>query len=87
MTREICKICYNVNRVGFSVPDSVWKEVVPSDFRDRVVCLECFTRLADEKMVEWDREIEFWPVSLATHLGPMIPPAAQPEPSPAEEGE
>jgi len=67
-SREICKICYHVNAVGFSVPDEVWAAVVPSHLRDRVICLSCFTRLADEKMVEWDRAIEFWPVSLVTHL-------------------
>lgn len=67
-SREICKLCFGVNRIGFLVPDSVWEEVVPEHVRDSVVCLSCFTELADEKYVEWDRHIEFFPVSFLTHL-------------------
>lgn len=66
MTREICKLCYHVNAVGFSVPDEVWEMVVPPHARNDVVCLSCFTRLADEKRIEWDAEIEFFPVSIIT---------------------
>lgn len=67
-TREIRKICYHVNRVGYSVPDAIWCDVIPEEYHDNVVCLECFTRLADEMLIAWDREIAFWPVSLATSL-------------------
>jgi hypothetical protein len=63
VTREICKICYRVNRIGFAVPDAVWKQVVPANFADHVVCLDCFTRLADEKRIDWSKAIEFFPVS------------------------
>ena len=66
-SREICKLCYHVNAVGFSVPDETWAAVVPEHVRDKVVCLSCFARLADEKLIEWDRDIEFFPVSMATH--------------------
>jgi hypothetical protein len=66
--REICKLCYHVNAIGFRVPDNVWVAVVPYYVRDSVVCLACFTRLGDEKNVPWDREIEFFPVSRMTHL-------------------
>ena len=66
MSREICKLCYHVNVIGFSVPDDVWEMVVPPHVRSSVVCLSCFTRLGDEKLVQWDREIEFYPVSMAT---------------------
>lgn len=69
MSREICKICYHPVTVGFSVPDDVWEAAMPTLVRDHVVCLACFTRLADEKLIEWDREIEFWPVSMAIHIG------------------
>jgi len=33
-----------------------------------VVCLPCFIQLGDEKLVAWDQQIEFFPVSLAKHL-------------------
>ena len=68
MTRELCKLCYHINTVGFSVPDEIWRDVVPENLQESVVCLSCFARLADEQMVEWDREIEFYPVSLVTHI-------------------
>lgn len=70
ISRELCKLCYHVNAVGFSVPDDVWRSVVPAPVQGDVVCLSCFTRLADEKRIAWDHQIEFFPVSLATHLAP-----------------
>jgi len=56
-----------VSAVGFHVPDLVWCKAIPTEFDDRVLCLACFTRLADENGIEWDREIQFYPVSLKTH--------------------
>ena len=67
-SREICKICLHINSVGFDVPDKIWKSVVPLAHQNNVVCLSCFTRLADEKMIDWDSQIEFYPVSMKTHL-------------------
>jgi len=69
VTREICKACWHVNAIGFRVPDDVWQRAVPERLRSGVVCLGCFARFADENGIAWDREIEFYPVSLATHLG------------------
>jgi len=67
-SREICKLCWHVNAVGFQVPDAVWAEVAPAHLLSSVICLQCFTRLADEKLIAWDRAITLYPVSLATHL-------------------
>lgn len=68
VTREICKLCYCVNAIGFRVPEDVWRAVVPQHVQNAVVCLACFTRLADEQLVPWDRDIALFPVSLARHL-------------------
>jgi hypothetical protein len=65
-TREICKLCWHVSRVGFRVPDDMWNMIVPAHVRTHIVCLSCFTRLADELGVRWDDRIEFFPVSYAT---------------------
>lgn len=67
-SREICKLCFRANPVGFSVPDEIWKDVVPSKHRSDVVCISCFARLADEKLIPWDRQIRLYPVSMHTHL-------------------
>ena len=68
VSREICRWCYHVNAVGFSVPDEVWAAVIPEGAQNSVVCLSCFTRLGDEKQIDWAQDIEFWPVSLVMHL-------------------
>jgi hypothetical protein len=68
-SREICKICFHVNRVGFNVPEEIWRAVVPAELQKSVVCLDCFSRLADEKLIRWDASIALYPVSMATHLG------------------
>ena len=66
MTREICKACFKISRVGFYVTDLVWTFSVPWPFRDKVLCLDCFTRFADENSIDWDNNIEFFPVSFIT---------------------
>lgn len=68
MTREICKVCGDINRIGYSVPDELWFKAVPERYHKEVVCLNCFTRFADENLLPWDREITFYPVSFATHI-------------------
>lgn len=65
--REICSLCHEVSRVGFHVPDEVWAAAVHLSEVNSIVCLRCFTRLADERGVEWDRDITFAPVSWVTH--------------------
>jgi hypothetical protein len=64
--REICRCCWRPSPVGFSVPDEVWKQSVHPRFQASVLCLGCFARFADERLVTWDEEIEFWPVSAAS---------------------
>lgn len=66
MTRELCRICLHENPVGFVVPDSIWDAVVPEDLRNSVVCLSCFASIGDDKMIDWDRDIQFFPVSRAS---------------------
>ena len=64
--REICHLCHEVNRVGFWVPDEIWRAALHESQWNAIVCLRCFTRLADERGVEWDKEIKFYPVSRIT---------------------
>lgn len=67
-TREICRICWRPSPVGFTVPDRIWQLAVHPEHQEHVLCIGCFTAYADERMVAWDRDIEFWPVSAATML-------------------
>lgn len=66
--REICKACWRPNAVGFVVPDDVWQQVVPEALAERVLCVACFASFADERLIDWARDIEFWPVSVRTWL-------------------
>jgi len=68
-TREICAICGHVSRVGFWVPDSMWREVIHVFYRESTICLACFTERADEHLVEWGGVIELYPVSFVAHMG------------------
>jgi len=65
--REICSLCHEVSRVGFRVPDKVWKAAVHHSQVNDIICLRCFTRLADERGVQWDEWIKFFPVSFITN--------------------
>jgi len=65
--REICSLCHEVSRVGFWVPDEIWRLAVHRSQLNSILCLRCFTRLADERSVLWDKEIKFYPVSWITH--------------------
>jgi len=67
-TREVCSSCGNIIKIGFHVPNKIWKKVVHPSNLNNILCLECFTRKADEKLIEWDKEIKFYPVSFYTHL-------------------
>ena len=61
--REICSLCHEVSRVSFKVSDSVWSQSVHISQINDLLCLRCFARLADERGVEWDKDIQFYPVS------------------------
>lgn len=62
--RERCGWCERCNPLGFSVPGAVWMRL-PIEARGLVLCLMCFDKLLPHD-VEWEREIEFFPVSRAT---------------------
>jgi transcriptional regulator with PAS, ATPase and Fis domain len=67
-TREVCAICGRVSRVGFWVPNKIWNHVIHPYYRNSIVCLSCFTERADEHLVDWSSEIQFYPVSFAAHI-------------------
>lgn len=66
-TRERCQMCNHFSPVGFSVPNEVWAASVHPHWANSPLCIMCFARGADERGVAWDQDIEFHPVSFATH--------------------
>lgn len=46
---EVCKKCGRDQRLVWSVNDDCWDSIVPSEFKNKVLCLECFFEFADDK--------------------------------------
>ena len=44
--RQTCKVCGRPDKFDFSMPDRVWRAIVPEEFVNRVVCLYCFDDFA-----------------------------------------
>lgn len=61
--RSLCSICHHPLSVNFHVPNEVWALAVHISQIESIICLTCFTRIADERGVEWCREIRFLPTS------------------------
>lgn len=61
---EWCKRCNRRVVVGFNVPDDIWNAIVKG--RYNVVCLPCFDELSDDTNIQWENDIELYPVSHAT---------------------
>ena len=56
--RQRCRVCKCRDKFNFYVPDRVWREIVPREYLDTVVCLPCFDELAQERNVDYSEEIE-----------------------------
>lgn len=72
-SRERCQCCNRYSPVGFHVPNETWDLAVPNQFHESPLCIMCFATMADERLIEWDKEIVFYPISLATHHKPDAP--------------
>lgn len=64
--RNLCQICGNLCYVDFWVPNEIWYEAVRNCYVGGPVCLHCFCVRADDKNLEWDKEIKFYPTSAVT---------------------
>jgi len=53
---EICKICYNSQRIAWRTNDEIWETVVPSVLQNYTICLDCFLNLADSKNIKIDKK-------------------------------
>ena len=67
LSRERCQCCKRYSLAGFSVPNHIWDQAIPNEFHESPLCIMCFAAMADERLIEWSRDIEFFPVSLAEH--------------------
>ena len=53
---ETCKCCTREQRIAWFVSSGLWDAVVIDYFKSKVLCLECFLRMADDNSVgvEWN---------------------------------
>ena len=49
---ETCKCCTREQRIAWYVSDELWVSVVIEYFQSRVLCLECFLRMADDNKID-----------------------------------
>lgn len=63
-TREWCNCCNNYSPVSFHVPDEIWNEVTMGKFQR--LCIMCFAKRADERLIDWAKDIQFFPFSLVS---------------------
>lgn len=53
--------------VGFHASSEAWTAVAGNHWEHSILCIMCFAALGDEKHIEWEEGITFYPVSYATH--------------------
>lgn len=66
--RQICSVCNREYSIDFWVPREIWELSTHNSQREDLICLDCFTRMADTRFVEWDKDIKFYPTSLVSHI-------------------
>jgi hypothetical protein len=56
--RQVCRVCNCEDKFNFHVPDEVWREIVPFEYQNKVVCLPCFDDFARRQNVDYSDSIE-----------------------------
>ena len=49
---RVCKVCGSPAKGDFNATDDMWKTVIPIEYQNKIVCVECFGKFACEKQVE-----------------------------------
>jgi len=66
--RQFCSICNREYAIDYKVSNEIWELATHASYRENLICLDCFVRMADARFVEWDKDIQFYPTSLITHI-------------------
>ena len=66
--RQICSVCQREYSIDFIVLNNIWKLATHKSQRESLICLDCFTRMADTRFVDWDKDIKFYSTSLISHI-------------------
>jgi hypothetical protein len=55
--QQRCAVCKCQDKFNFNVPDSIWREIVPSEYQNAVVYLPCFDEFARQRNVDYSESI------------------------------
>ena len=66
--RQICSVCQREYALDYSVPNKIWELATHHSQRENLICFDCFVRMADTRFIDWDKDIEFKPTSLISHI-------------------
>jgi hypothetical protein len=55
--RQRCRVCKCEDKFNFYVRDEVWREIVPPEYQNKVVCLPCFDEFARKQNVDYSQSI------------------------------
>ena len=61
-TRSKCQNCKKVMVLYFIVPNELWYQLIKSSERSMEICIDCFASKGDEKMIDWSKDIKFYPL-------------------------
>jgi len=67
-TRPKCAMCQRRITIDTDADDDLWLEVIGPLQGPGYVCADCFTREADERMIQWEGRLRFRPYSMASQL-------------------
>lgn len=56
--RMSCAICGGLHAIDYIVPNDIWAHAIHPFYQNSLVCIMCFIRRADEKLLPWDKVIK-----------------------------
>jgi len=56
--RQRCSVCKCEDKFNFHVPDDLWREIVPAEYHNKVVCLPCFDEFARKNHIDYSESID-----------------------------
>lgn len=67
--RMSCAICGGLHAIDYHVPEHLWNLAIHEYYSNSLVCINCFIRRADEKLLAWDNVIKIIGMtSMATQI-------------------
>lgn len=66
--RPLCAMCRRRITIDTHADDDLWGEVIGPHDGPGYICADCFTREADERMIQWIGRLRFVPYSMVDQV-------------------